>query len=390
VAARAVAAEADRGAGLTRSRIASLPELEAVGPGWDALVLAMPRPSPFLLHGWVAEWLRHLAPEADLTMPVVLRDGALVGIAPLVARQHRGLRVGELAGGHESALGDLLVAGGEGAATSRALLAGLDGERLDLVDLFGLPAGSAFAAGAEGRRVAVIERVESPVLDMPDGWEAAYRAKTDSRKRNLHKRRLRQLSEAGELELAVARTADELERALEEAFRLHDLRWEGRPDLSTFGTEAGRRFHRAAFRRLAPGDVLRIVTLRLDGRAVAFFSYFALSGSMVVHRLAFDPAYGRLSPGLVTTLHTLEVASSEGLHRVEFLGGGERYKLELADRFEPMHQAVGLARTPVAAAAGAARVGAIRARLWLKRSERARRLYDRGLGPVRRLRRHAT
>jgi CelD/BcsL family acetyltransferase involved in cellulose biosynthesis len=231
--------------------------------------------------------------------------------------------------------------------------------------------------------------VESPVLDMPDGWEAAYRAKTDSRKRNLHKRRLRQLSEAGVLELTVARTADELEPALEEAFRLHDLRWEGRPDLSSFGTDAGRRFHRAAFQRLAPDDVLRIVTLRLDGHAVAFFSYFALGGAMVVHRLAFDPAYGRLSPGLVTTLHTLEVASSEGLRRVEFLGGGERYKLELADRFEPMHQAVGLARTPVAAAAGAARVAAIRARLRLKRSERARRLYDRGLAPVRRLRRRA-
>lgn len=385
-----MAVETDHGAGgLTTSRIGTLEELEAAGPAWNALVLAMPRPSPFLLHGWVAEWLRHLAPEAEVAMPVVHRGGALAGVAPMVARRHRGLRVGELAGGHESALGDLLLAEGEQGASARALVDGLAGERLDLVDVFGLPAHSAFATGALGRRLAVIERVESPVLDMPDGWEAAYRAKTDSRKRNLHKRRLRQLSEAGDLELAVARTADELEPALEEAFRLHDLRWEGRPDLSSFGTDAGRRFHRAAFQRLATDDVLRIVTLRLDGRAVAFFSYFALGGAMVVHRLAFDPAYGRLSPGLVTTLHTLELASSEGLRRVEFLGGGERYKLELADRFEPMHQAVGLARTPVAAAAGAARVAAIRARLRLKRSERARRLYDRGLAPVRRLRRRA-
>ena len=45
----------------------------------------------------------------------------------------------------------------------------------------------------------------------------------------------------------------------------------------------------------------------------------------------------------MNTLDTLRIAADEGLTSVEFLGGAERYKLELADRFEPLYQGLGLA-----------------------------------------------
>ena len=64
---------------------------------------------------------------------------------------------------------------------------------------------------------------------------------------------------------------------------------------------------------------------------------------MYVHRLAFDPELSRCSPGLVNTLDALEAAADEGMTRVEFLGGGERYKIELADRTEPLFHGFGMA-----------------------------------------------
>jgi CelD/BcsL family acetyltransferase involved in cellulose biosynthesis len=106
---------------------------------------------------------------------------------------------------------------------------------------------------------------------------------------------LRQLAEQGALDVSVARTLAELERVLEEAFRLHALRWEGRPDGSRFATAGGMRFHRAVLPRLAAMDAYRIVTLRLHGRAVAFHACFALERTMYVHRLPFDPAPARFS-----------------------------------------------------------------------------------------------
>jgi len=243
---------------------------------------------------------------------------------------------------------------------------------------------------AAASKLPLVERVEAPVLLMPDGWEAAYSAKTSSKKRNLHRRRLRQLSEVGDVEFVVGRTRSELEPLLEEALDLHELRWRGRPDGSTFGTETGRVFHRAALRRLADDGVLEIVMMRVGGRPAAFHYFFALEGTMFVHRLAFDPALARYSPGLVATLETLRTASEDGLTRVEFLGGDERYKLELADHLEPLYQGVGLGGSPLGSMAAAQRLGLIRLRKTLKRSERLQRLYLNGFGALKPRRKRAS
>ena len=364
--------------------ITTIDEFEALASEWDDLVRAMPRPSPFLLHGWLAEWWRCYADGAEPIVHVARRDGRLAAALALVIRRRAGLRVASLMGDRQAVLGDLLVAADEGEDTGRQLIRRLADGGCDVVDLHGLPADSRIATWL-GSQLEVIERVEAPVLDLTDGWDAVYRAKTSSKKRNLHRRRRRQLAELGRLEISVARRLQELEPALEEAFALHALRWAGRPDGSGFATATGRQFQRAVLKRLAGVDAARIVTLRLDGRPIAFHYYFALEERMYVHRLAFDPALARFSPGIVNTLDTLEAAAGEGLRRVEFLGGDERYKVELADRFEPLCHGFGVASGARGRAYAAAHVGSIRLRMRLKRSPRLRRLYFDGVAPLRRL-----
>lgn len=371
------------GTALELETITRREDFERLGPEWDALVRAMPRPTPFLLHAWLSTWTRHYGEGAGLAVHVARRDGRLVAALPLLVRRHLGLRTARFLGGRQSALADLLLAPGEEPSVGVALAARVP-VSADLVDLYGLPTGSRIAE-ALGPTLEVVQRVEAPVLDLTPGWEAVYEAKTTSKKRNLHRRRRRQLAELGRLEVVVARTPDELGPALEEAFRLHALRWEGRPDGSGFATVTGRRFHREALDALAELGVPRIVLLTIDGRAVAFHYYLAFEGRMYVHRLAFDPDFARFSPGLVNTLDTIEAASAEGLTRVEFLGGGERYKIELADGFEPLCHGLGLAGDARARAVVAARLGLIRLRLRLKRSPFLQRVYLGGITPVRRL-----
>jgi CelD/BcsL family acetyltransferase involved in cellulose biosynthesis len=368
--------------GIVVETVTTASGFEELGEGWDGLVRAMGRPSPFLLHGWLAEWWRAYGEGTQLTVVVARRDGQLVGALPAFVRRSHGVRVLRFLGGHESALSDVLLAPHEPVSTGRALLEHIRREPFDYADLFGLPEGSVLEQAGGPR---LLPRVEAPVLDMPDGWEAAYAAKTSSKKRNQHKRRLRQLGELGPVEFVVGRTRGELEPLLEDALYLHELRWRGRPDGSTFGTDRGKQFHRAALRRLADDDVLRIVLMRIDGKPAAFHYFFAVDRVMLVHRLGFDPALARFSPGLVATLETLRVAGDEGLTKVEFLGGNERYKVELADRLEPLSQAIGLARTPLGAFASRQRVGLIELRKTLKRSTRLQRLYLNGLAPVRSL-----
>lgn len=370
---------------LTLSVVSDADGLRALGPDWDRLVLAAERPSPFLLHDWVTAWWRHFGAGATLAVVTATRDSTLVGLAPMFIRRHHGLLVCRLLGGHESALGDLLVAGDDDGSIARALLDRLAQLRFDYLDVFGSPDGGVLPRlGAEGE-LTVLRRVDAPVLRMPAGWEAAYASRTGPKKRNLHRRRLRQLAELGALSWTTARTPDEVVGELEHAFEIHARRWQGRPDGSTFGLASGHGFHREAARALAAQGAVRILTLRIDGRPVAFHYWFVLGTTMYVHRLAFDPELARFSPGQVTLLQALAEASSEGVRRVEFLGGDERYKVELADDFEPLHQIIGLPRGVVARPAVQMLVFMITTRMRLKRNPQLHHLYLEGLASVRRV-----
>ena len=59
--------------------------------GWDTLVRAMSRPSPFLLHGWVTEWWRHYGEGSRLAVEVAFRGDQLVGALPLITFSLHGL-----------------------------------------------------------------------------------------------------------------------------------------------------------------------------------------------------------------------------------------------------------------------------------------------------------
>jgi hypothetical protein len=61
-------------------------------------------------------------------------------------------------------------------------------------------------------------------------WDALYQAKVSAKRRSQDRRRLQQLKERGSVEFSLARSREEVELALADAFRLHTLRWEARGD----------------------------------------------------------------------------------------------------------------------------------------------------------------
>ena len=358
--------------------LSSESELEGVAASWDDLVSAMPRPSPFLLHGWLLEWWRYYGTDAELTVHVAYRGGQPVGALPLAVRRRHGLRVSEFVGGTWALLADVLVVPGEEEASlARALAGRAASSRHDFVSLFGLTESSRLVAALPKGALRLIERVEAPVLDLSAGWAHVSGTKLSPKAHSTRRRRRRQLEKLGKVEASLARTREELEPALEEAFRVYALRWEGRHDPSGFVTPTGTRFHRAALLRLADQDVVRLVTIRLDGRAIAFALALQLSGRTYGLTKAFDPEYGRFSAGSEAKLLSLEAAADEGMGRAELLGAAAFHERSLTDRFEPIYQGIGLARTLRGRAAAAVLLGGIRARRAIKRSETARKLYYR-------------
>jgi CelD/BcsL family acetyltransferase involved in cellulose biosynthesis len=372
--------------GLTFETISTEASFAAVADSWDELVRAMRRPTPHLLHAWLLSWWRQYGEGNELAVQIAHRDGRLVGALPVCVLHRRGLGVLTFLGADQTALADLLLAEGESDATGAALAERAASTEHDFADFYGLPSSSRLADALGSDGLHLILRAEAPVLELNgDDWETVYRSRLSSNQRALHRRRRRQLARLGTLETTIARTRDELAPALEDAFELHALRWSGRPDGSDFGTTTGKQFHREATAALAELDVPRIVTLKLDGRPIAFVYYFSLEGRMFCHRLAFDPEFQRMSPGMVNRFDALEAAFAEGATRVEFFGGKERYKTELTDRLEPLHEGLGLTDSLVGRVVVSGRINGVRLRRFAKRSPAIRRFYYEGLAPARRL-----
>lgn len=351
---------------------------------WDSLVRAMPRPSPFMLHSWLVEWWRHFGAGSELAIHVARRGDRVVGAMPLFVRRRWGVRVASFLGGGESALGDLLIADAAPDGVAERLLQHVVSSEIAALDVFGLTQEGRLAATLGPARLNLIERVESPVIELGRDWEAFLSAKLSSSRRREIRRRSRNLAAEGKLDVATARTPEEVGEALGDAFRLHGLRWGSGPDRSTFGTPRGQRFHRAALVALAKDDLVRVSTVRLDGRAIAFQCWFSLGTSAYQYRIAHDPVFQRFGLGFASTLDVIKAAMAEGLIRFELLGGAESYKLEIADRLAPMHQGVGLASGLRGRAFVAARVAALRGFQRLRRSQPVRRAYYEGVGSARR------
>ncbi|MDX6571531.1 MAG: hypothetical protein QOC86_687, partial [Gaiellales bacterium] len=71
-------------------------------------------------------------------------------------------------------------------------------------------------------------------------------------------------------------------------------------------------------------------------------------------------------------------SSARGAKRLEFLGDADEYKRRFADRLDPMHQCVGLARGLSGHVQVARVVAAVEARRRLKKYDRIHRLYRSG------------
>jgi CelD/BcsL family acetyltransferase involved in cellulose biosynthesis len=325
------------GGALSVSTIHDIQDFERLEDEWDSLVRTMAQPSPYLLHGYLLARWRHYAGGEGVAILCARREGLLVAALPLVIKRERMARVAELLCGRYAGA-DLPLARAEPLSTAQQLLSRACELRLDFLRVRGLEPGACIGTTAEAAGETLMEEEQgAPAFTIEHSWERTYARNTTSKTRNLQRRRWRQLAEIGSLDVQLAGSREELELALDEALRLHRLRWHGRhDDSSDFATVRGSQFQRDVVRLLAPTDTARIALLRLDGRAIAFHYYFVLEGTMFVHRLAFDPEFHEHSPGLLTTLRAIELAAAEGVTRVDFGRGEERYKLQLAEGVQPL------------------------------------------------------
>lgn len=349
--------------GLTVRVIDRVEEFEAIEPAWDGLVARSAR-TPFMVNAYLAQQWRE-GPGASHCV-VAERDGRLVGGLPVAARRRRFTWEGTVLGAPHRSI--LVCDPGEAETTARRLLDALRNTSIDWLPVRGLPPRSVLAAALPTRALHV-QPARLFWLDMPAGWDAAYKEKTSSKGRSEDRRKLRRLGELGEVSFQVATDGPDLQRALGDAFQIYRRRWRDRPGESGGFTTQESSWREAAQRMGARGYV-QLVTLRIDDVAIAFAYSFVFGGTMWGHRLAFDPELEHYSPGWLTVLHAIGAASDAGIRRVDFGIGEAAYKQRLATGSTHLLWGTAMHRGPAGMAAARASEFQYAARQRLKQSRR--------------------
>jgi len=296
--------------------------LESVAAEWDELA-ARTGASPFLHPGWIEAWWRSFG-RGELRVLAARRDGALVGILPFGLR-HRLLR--SPTNEHTPAF-DLLAADD---AAVRAVADGLFGARARTVTLGRLPAESAGRAALEasgaqaGYRTAVTRVARSPYIACAPTLEDHERGLSRNLRHDVQ-RRLRRLCEEGAVTIDVTDGATNLAGLLDEGFRVEALSWKGAQGTAIASDARTRGFYDAVARWASARGWLRLVFLRLDGRAIAFQFDLETRRTYYSLKIGHDPAFARYSPGKLLAYSMVGRAVSTGLATYELLGTDDPWK----------------------------------------------------------------
>jgi CelD/BcsL family acetyltransferase involved in cellulose biosynthesis len=300
--------------------------LDAVAPEWDELAVAIGVP-PFLRPGWFEAWW----PAFGVGTPLLLtarRGSTLIGVLPLATRRGD---VVSLSNWHSPLFAPIAVDKRARAALLEAMLDLAHGRAsLAFVSADADIAAMEEHAARRGYRSLVRTLADAPRIRIDGPFDAYERRLNANLRRNL-KRALRGLEAVGELALDIADPGADPAYALAEGLELERQGWKGERGVAIASRPTTARFYAAVARWAAELGLLRIVYLRLSGRAIGFHLAFEQDGVYWPLKGGFDRRLARFSPGIVLLEATVRRAFERGLRRYELGVGAEPYKLQWAN-----------------------------------------------------------
>ena len=312
-------------------------ELERLEPEWRALLPQTSANKVFVSPTWLRVWWQEFGAGRELLLLSVRRRGELVGVAPLMRDGDRLCFAGDT---QVCDYMDVVAAPGEAEAVLSSALRSLGEEPWRELVLWAVPESSPTldalkaAAPALSLRVDIEPEDVCPQLDLPATWDD-YLADLSKKNRHELRRKLRKLSQGGEVRLeAIAHPAD-VEAALDDFLRLYR---QSRADKAAFMNEKMERFFRVIVAALAAEAQVELLFLTLSGVRVAAVLCFCTSDESLLYNSGYDPDYAYLSVGLLSKALALRKAIEEGKRRFDFLRGPEPYKYDLGAMDRPVYR----------------------------------------------------
>ncbi|MFU8831351.1 MAG: GNAT family N-acetyltransferase, partial [Wenzhouxiangella sp.] len=212
--------------------------LTGIESEWDRLARQAAPTNPFVHPVWISAWWRAFGDRARLHLLAVRDQGRLVGVLPLMYSRAwvYGIpvrRLGAISNDHTPRFD--LVARPDADGLHEAIWHDLMriNDRWDMLELPRLCTSSPSLrrfralAQASGCRVGTWHGPESPLVPVTRTWSEYVASRSSNLRKNL-RRKIRRLGREAQLDLEICSSAQCLEQALADSFRIEAASWKGR------------------------------------------------------------------------------------------------------------------------------------------------------------------
>jgi CelD/BcsL family acetyltransferase involved in cellulose biosynthesis len=305
------------------SDLRGLAGLESIASAWKGFEAAGSSPMQNL--SWARACAETFGDRGNIRVCIAsTTDGALAVVAPLIERRGILRRLEALGVAEICEPMDFLYADRDAlAAVCRRIL----GSKTPLY-FHRLPADSiapeTLRSAAKRRAwVRCTPNTPHPHIDLDASW-ADPAQKFNAGRRSDFRRAQRRADQLGSVTFEIlCPTTATLAALLDEAIAVEARSWKLAQRSALAVQPILRSFYRCYAHAAAQEGILRLVFLRIDGRAIGMQLAVESHGRFWLLKIGHDEAYSRCSPGTLLMLHALQYAAVRGLKSIEFLGTEE-------------------------------------------------------------------
>ena len=291
--------------------------------------------SVFVLPTWLDVWWQVFQPSAELYLRAIRQQAETIGIAPLQVKEAAASFIGNtdvcdymdfvIAPGREADFFSILLDDLQEQGITRLELAHLRPDSTVLTYLVG-------TAEKRGYQLSCSPEETSLELDLPPTWDE-YLATLTTKQRHEVKRKLRRLSEVGEVNYYFINGRAAVHDKMDTFLKMFT---ESRSDKSAFLTVQRESFFKSMADTMAEAGLLGLGVLDLDSVPAAMIMYFDYEDCIYLYNSGYDPRYSSLSVGLLSKALCIQDSIKKGRKRFDFLKGKEIYKSHLGGREVPL------------------------------------------------------
>jgi len=329
-------------------------QLHAVSDQWNELWLRSEATMPTLRAEHLLEWLDFFAPDANLFVTVVEREGRFLAALPMIESKKAGcLRIGELPSNSWSTSGDLLLDETQDETaineTLNELVAGIRNLPWHTVLFdkipFEQPRWIALQQALKTARlkVAKSEQFHVGLIDCEGTWET-YQASWSGNHRHAVRKSDKRLRKAGETAVIRHRNfpdASGLRQKLKVAFDIENLGWKAEAGSSVLKNDGMFEFYTRQANLLANRSEFELIVLEHEQQVIAFEFCFVAKDVCYSNKISYDPAFSKFGPGrLLRYLQLQEYFEDPNIRVLDTLGILCDTKAKWCNRSYPMGKLV--------------------------------------------------